>query len=176
MSKNYFIADLHYAHGDISKKFRNIFSSDEEHDNTIHQNIMDCAGKRNQLWLLGDLFFNPSTFTKLDEYAKYFDNVNITLGNHDHKSLAKYAAQFDNVHIFGILKKFGYWVSHAPIHTCELYRAKSLHGHTHNKCVTKLDERAYPLEVYLNDDRYLSVSCEQVDYKPVTLEWIKERL
>lgn len=168
MSTNYFIGDCHFSHNDIHKKFRTNFSSDEEHDNVIYENIMSCAGKRNQLWLLGDIFFKPESFWRLDEFSKYFQNVNYVLGNHCHTSVSKYAAQFDNVHIFGIQSKYGFWISHAPVHPDELRGRTCLHGHTHN--VLMLDSNG---EI---DKRYICVSCEQVDYKPITLEQIKGRI
>lgn len=160
MSNNYLIGDTHYGHGDISQKFRKQFSSDEDHDNTIHENIMCVSGKRNNLYLLGDVFFKQSTFFRLDEYAKYFNTVRIMLGNHDHKQLPTYASQFDNVSCHGVIKRWGYWLSHAPIHPQELYRGYSIHGHVHRNTVP--------------DSRYLNVSCEGVGYKPISLEEVRE--
>lgn len=162
MSANYLIGDTHFGHGDISNKFRTQFLSDEHHDQTIHQNIMNCSGKRNNLYLLGDIFFKQSEFVKLDEYAKYFNTVRIMLGNHDHKTLSKYAAQFDNVSCHGIIKRWGYWLSHAPVYPQELYRGKSIHGHVHANTV--------------EDSRYFNCSCENIDYKPIGLDEIRQKL
>jgi predicted phosphohydrolase len=58
-------------------------------------------------------------------------------------------------------------LTHAPIHPMELeYRfTKNIHGHIHDKVVTKmLDGWEIP------DERYFCVSCEQVDYLPKSLK------
>lgn len=159
MSQNFLIGDTHYGHNGISRKFRTVFSSDEEHDNTIHQNIMDCSGKRNNIFLLGDILFKVGEFWRLDQYAKYYDKVFLCLGNHDHQSLAKYAAQFDNVYVFGIIKKWGFWLSHCPIHPQELYRGWNIHGHVHNNTVP--------------DARYFNACCENLNYKPIDLQRVR---
>lgn len=160
MSKNLILGDCHYGHGDISKKFRTQFSSDKEHDGSIHEAILAASGKRNNLYLLGDIFFKQTTFWRLDEYSKHYQNVHITLGNHDHKLLSRYATQFDNVYCHGITKRWKMWLSHAPIHPQELYRGNSIHGHTHANTVP--------------DARYFNASCENVGYKPITLQEIQE--
>lgn len=159
MSKIYLIGDTHYGHTRINEKFRQQFSSEEDHNETIHQNIMACAGKTNHLWLLGDVVLSEKHFYKLCQYTLYFDTVNITLGNHDHKELAPYCVQH-GIKVHGIVKKWGFWVSHAPIHPQELYRGLCIHGHTHENNVP--------------DDHYFSVSCENVGYKPIKLQDIKD--
>ena len=161
MSAVYFIGDCHFGHNGISNKFRKEFSSDEEHNEVIHQNILSVRGGNNQLWLLGDIFFKQSEFWRLGEYAKAFQNVHITLGNHCHPQTFIEARKYKNVKIWGIVKKYGLWISHAPIHECELYRGKCLHGHTHSKSVGHPD--------------YVCVSCEQVGYTPISLEGVMER-
>jgi calcineurin-like phosphoesterase family protein len=174
MSKHYFIADLHFAHSNIHLKFRKEFSSQEEHNETIHNNIMTTGNKTDCLWLLGDCFFKQTEFWRLSEYAKKFQRVYYILGNHCHPSAWRYAAQHKNISIIGIENRWGFWISHAPIHECELYRGKSIHGHTHNKSVSyELSDRLGNTETII-DDRYFSVSCEQVGYKPISLEDIKD--
>ena len=160
MSQQWFIGDTHYGHNGISEKFRTQFASDEEHNETIHSNLMDCSGKRDSIFILGDVFFKVGQFWRLDVYSKHFEKVFLCLGNHDHASLARYASQFDNVYVFGIIKKYSYWLSHAPVHPQELYRGMNVHGHVHSNTVP--------------DPRYYSVSCENVDYKPVSLVDIRE--
>lgn len=165
MSFNYFIADTHFGHNQISRKFRPKFSSDQEHDETIHDNILSVAGKRNILWILGDTFFNPSVFFRLDFYAKSFMQVNIVLGNHCHKLFPRYALSFSNVQVYGLHKRYGCWLSHAPMHPQELYQSFNVHGHLHNNRVLQADGTI--------DNRYYCVSCEHIDYRPVDLATIK---
>ena len=104
---HYFIADMHFGHNGIHEKFRTEFDSQEHHNNTIHSNIKTCGGANNVLWLLGDTFFKSSEFWRLDEYAKLYQKVNIVLGNHCAHSLPRYALQFKNVNVFGVVQRFG---------------------------------------------------------------------
>ncbi len=161
MSKIYLIADTHFGHNGISKKFRQEFSSDQSHNDVIHNNIMAVSGKRNHLWLLGDICFKEQYFRNLWEYTLYFDSVHVVLGNHEHKSLPDYCVQHD-IRLHGVLKKWGFWLSHAPIHPQELYRGKNIHGHVHRNTVP--------------DPNYFNVSCENIGYRPIALQEVRERM
>ncbi len=175
--KQMFIADTHFGHSNIHKKFRTSFSTQEEHDRTIHENTLSCGGSNNVLWLLGDTFFKASHFWRLEEYAKAYQRVNIVLGNHCASSLPRYALQFKNVNVFGVVQKFGLWLTHVPIPDYELHRGNCIHGHLHNKKI-ELEVNtscAYEEDCYnfIEDSRYFCVSCENVDYKPISLSEIK---
>lgn len=161
MSKIYLISDTHFGHNGISKKFRPEFGSDEEHNETIHDNIMDCCGKRNSLWILGDVCFKVDQFYRLWQYSLSFEQVNVVLGNHEHNSLVEYCVQH-GIKVHGVVKKWRLWLSHAPIHPQELYRGKNIHGHVHRNTVP--------------DPNYFNVSCENLNYKPITLQEIRERM
>ena len=175
MSKHYMIADCHYGHSNIHLKFRKEFSSQEEHNETIHQNIMNAGNKQDCLWLLGDIFFKESEFWRLSAYAKKFQHVYYILGNHCKPSVVRYAMQHKNISIMGVEQRWGLWLTHVPVPDYELYRGNCVHGHLHNKIVTEevLDEDRY-LIGDKPDNRYFCVSCEQVGYKPISLEQIKE--
>jgi calcineurin-like phosphoesterase family protein len=71
-----------------------------------------------------------------------------------------------------MVKYKGIWLTHCPVHESELgYRVnKNIHGHIHEKLVTKdVYEWGYRIDS-IPDERYICVSCEHVDYKPKTLE------
>lgn len=159
MSRNYLIADTHFGHRGISKKFRTEFSSDEEHNETIYENILSCGGKRNSLYLLGDICMDPHQYWRLKEFKKRFQSVTVVLGNHDPASMAGYCLA-NYIPVYGFLKKWGCWLSHCPIHPQELYRGKNIHGHVHTNTV--------------DDKNYYNVSCENVGYKPISLQEIME--
>lgn len=170
-----FIGDTHFNHKRIHVKFRTQFSSDDEHDNFIYNNILEAADTNTSLWLMGDTFFNPKGFWRLEEFRKVYQQVNIVLGNHCHNQLPRYALQFKNVNVFGVQQRYGLWLSHVPVPDYELYRGNCVHGHLHNKIVTEevVDEDRYLLGEK-QDNRYYCVSCEQVDYRPISLAQIKE--
>lgn len=173
---HYFIADMHFGHNGIHEKFRTQFTSQEEHNRTIHNNILSCGGSNNVLWLLGDTFFKASEFWRLDEYAKAYQKVNIVMGNHCDHSLPRYALQFKNVNVFGVVQKFGLWLAHVPVPDYELYRGNCIHGHLHDKRViteTKKEDLYGTVSSKVEDQRYFCVSCENIGYKPISLGAIK---
>ena len=57
MSRVLLISDTHFSHKNICK-FRADFSTPEEHDETIFNNIMKTVNKRDTLWMLGDIAFD----------------------------------------------------------------------------------------------------------------------
>lgn len=160
--KIFFIGDTHKGHVGIAKKFRPEFQTDEDHHRTIHENILECSGKRNHLWLMGDVCFKVSTFVDIAEYSERFGHVNVFLGNHDNLSLWRFCADFNNITVHGIVKRYGLWLSHCPMHPEELFGKTNVHGHCHRKTI--------------QDDRYINVSAEVIDYKPITLEQIRDEI
>jgi len=163
MSKVWYISDCHFGHKNILK-YRPEFSSIEEHDGTIMDNILSVVTKRDTLIMLGDMFF---TAEELQDKGNILRKVpgwaHLVLGNHDTDN-AKRAdnvgnmwGMFDSVH--GITTRNGFWLTHAPIHPVELRGKKNIHGHVHRGT--------------LDDERYINVSCENVNYKPISLDDIR---
>ena len=167
MSRVYAIADPHLGHKNICK-FRTQFSSVEEHDEFIVNNILATCGKRGTLYILGDAFFTEESLKYLRIMKANIGQVHLVLGNHcthspaSQKLIRTMLAEdlIDNIH--GLVKYKGIWLSHAPIHESELRGKFNVYGHSHTASI--------------DDDRYLCVSCEQVDYKPVNFQAIKEKL
>lgn len=159
MSKNYLIADTHFGHNKISQKWRKEFSSDEEHNETIYENILNCGGKRNNLYLLGDICMDRTQFYRLNVFRNNFQSVTLILGNHDPQSISWFCGAH-GISVHGFLKKWGLWLSHCPIHPQELFRGKNVHGHVHTNTIP--------------DRNYYNVSCENVGYKPISQQEIME--
>lgn len=177
-----FIADMHFGHSNIHEKFRTQFSSQEEHDSTIHNNILEAGDKTKVLWILGDSFFKEREFWRLDEYRNKYQRVNIVLGNHCHTGLPRYIFRtdkggqpvFNNVNVFGSIVKFGFWLSHVPVPDYELRRGMNICGHMHNRGINR---KVFEYGNYVGDEddaRYFCVSCENIDYRPISLQKIKE--
>ena len=98
------------------------------------------------------------------DYLDHLDRIkcqkHLVIGNHcaeryDQKLLY---AKFNKV--YGLKKKYGAWLTHAPIHPDELRGKFCIHGHTHNHLI--------------DDSRYINVCPEHHDYMPVNLKDIKE--
>lgn len=166
----WFLGDTHVMHKKIVAPRG--FQTQDEHDNAVAKSIVDTVGKRDSLYLLGDICFgSPETFYALllkHLSIKYgctvrtlnFD-VKVTQGNHDSSAMLdycqsigfinKYASLFE--HRFESIKLVS---SHVPIHPDCLDRWKfNVHGHSHDKTI--------------NDPRYKCVSWEQYR-RPVSLK------
>lgn len=166
MSRVFHISDAHFGHKNILN-FRKIFSSIEEHDETIMQNILSSCGKRDTLWMHGDMFFTGESINKLEEICKYVGHVRLILGNHDVERMSSDRRRMGlekilstGAGVFSLATKGGFWLTHAPIHPDELRGKFCCHGHVH--------------DATLSDYRYINVSCENINYKPVERKTIDQ--
>jgi len=109
MNNVFFIGDLHFGHNNIWK-FRNKLglSSEEEHREFLIQMWNSKVGKRDVVWILGDVAFNQRV---LPDLKRLRGQKSLVHGNHDLNAgiLAPYFNK-----IVGLTKYKGYWLSHAP--------------------------------------------------------------
>lgn len=157
MSAVYLVGDTHFGHKGVTR-FRPEFSSDEEHNDIILDNILSNTSKRDVLWMMGDNAFSLSAIEKyIRPIYDYVGHLYIVLGNHDYdRDCSIWAEVSDKV--YGITKRNKIWFSHAPMHSCELYGKPNIHGHMHRNSV--------------GSDWYRCVSMEQIDWKPIKLQTI----
>lgn len=159
MSNVFFISDLHLGHKKILE-----FSPDrggtnvEEHSEWLVQNWNSVVGKKDIVWVLGDVCFNK-------EHLKYLDMMkgikHLALGNHDEFPISVYQKYFHK--IVGITKYKGFWLSHAPVHENELRGKTNIHGHVHHKYI-----KIGTSDIY--DPRYINVCVEAIEGIPISLE------
>ena len=155
MSKVWVCADLHLGHKNITK-FRQQFATAEEHHKTVMENFLTTVGKRDKVFLLGDIVFKDG-----GKYAEILStlsaNIILVKGNHD-------AMDFYADSVQGLMSYKGAWLSHAPIHEQELdYRKQfNIHGHLHGS--------------FINDPRYFNVSLEHTNYRPILMTDVLEQL
>ena len=170
----YFISDTHFGHKNIHEKFRQCFSSVEEHDNVITDNILSECGKRDTLWILGDVVIHRDSIGFLKKICDSVEYVRVILGNHDGEYGRKNnptAAELLEAGVTSCHGAFAYkdaWLTHIPIHPREFYRKPiNIHGHIHDDAVTTASSTAI-------DRRYFNASCEAVGYRPIEFTKIKE--
>lgn len=160
MSRVFYIADLHLGHENMAIKRG--FKNSEEHDNYIIERWNSVIHKRDTVWVLGDLTMeSPSHYYMLDKLKGI---KNAVLGNHD---LPQYIPELQKHvnKICGMIRHKGMFLTHCPIHPMELENRVpiNMHGHLHEHIVTTTD--CVSGEKY-KDNRYICVSCEQVEYTP----------
>lgn len=155
MGNIFVISDLHFGHRNMA--IRRGFSSAEEHDQHIITQWNKTVTKRDTIWILGDISMERST-----EYHKLSllkGIKKIVLGNHDMCKPSHNVELLKHVNsVCGAVTdtKKGYIFTHIPIHPNEFYRFKvNIHGHVH--------------ENTLEDNRYINVCCEVIDYTPQLL-------
>jgi calcineurin-like phosphoesterase family protein len=153
MSKAYVYGDLHFGHENMAKKRG--FETIEDHDNHIIKKWNSVVTKRDKVYLLGDITMEKANYTIL---KKLNGNKVVIGGNHDKpghvKELLKYVSG-----VAGAIKYKGFIMTHIPIHKSELHRFRgNIHAHVHEKI--------------LKHKRYICVSAEAIDYKPLEIKTI----
>jgi len=159
LSNVWFISDLHWLHKNVCK-FRTQFSTEEEHRLTLKENILSVIKKRDTLWILGDSVFSEEGLQDLRDIKC---TKKLIIGNHcgQHmKDLWKLYKCFDSVH--GLVKKYGCWLTHAPIHPDELRGKWCVHGHTHSHII--------------DDARYINICPEHHNFMPRDLKWLRDTM
>lgn len=98
------------------------------------------------------------------------------MGNHDSYPTAEYLKYFEKLYgAIGVGKDF--LLTHIPVQVSQFERWKyNIHGHLHtNKImirthnITTGDTGSEP------DERYINVSCEQINLTPISIEDLKAR-
>lgn len=92
---DFFSSDLHLDHKNILEYANRPFSSIEEHDSVIIENINKKVGKQDRLFILGDF-----TFTKHKKYRAMITCPQVILiyGNHDNISKREALSVFQGAH------------------------------------------------------------------------------
>ena len=154
MNRIFVIADTHFSHKKVTE-FRP-FKTVEGHDKFLVESWNSVVKKDDTVWHLGDVYLGGrdrhTILASLNGIKK------LVMGNHDSYPLEIYSKYFSR--IFGAAELGGCILTHVPVHPYQLeFRfRKNIHGHMHSK--------------KLNDPRYVCVSVEQTNYRPVLLNEI----
>lgn len=187
---NYYIGDCHFGHENILKhdgqNGGRKFSSIEEHDNLIIENINKVVTPQDNLFFLGDV-----SWYKPDKIAELIEQINcknryLLRGNHD--SWAKDGRckkLFQGIYDMKQIEDNGrqVFLCHFPIMMWQgQHRGTTLiYAHLHNTAeerdyqefVKELDERIKIRDGFrYKPVRAYNVGCMLWDYKPVTLDEI----
>lgn len=152
-----FISDLHFGHewAYLSRGFSDIYSHDEhiiaEWNKVVH--------KKDTTFILGDLTMeNKNHLYRLDALL---GRKILIGGNHDKRKDFQEISNYVES-IVGCMKYKNFMLTHIPIHPSQLTKLYgNIHGHIHSD--------------QINDNRYINVCCEIVNFVPQTLEQLIER-
>jgi calcineurin-like phosphoesterase family protein len=133
MANTWFWSDLHLGHTWVSG-LRG-FDTVEKHDSHLLDTLFDTVGKKDRLWLLGDVVWSRGALDIfLNRTAEM--NISIVLGNHDVRYENAFALSPHKV--YGAIKQYGFMMTHIPIHPQEMHRVTgNIHGHIHKDAATK---------------------------------------
>jgi calcineurin-like phosphoesterase family protein len=183
----FFTSDTHFSHSNIcsaTTKWKDAgntvrkFSSLEEMNRTIVNNINAVVGEDDILFHLGDWSFGG--FEQIQKLRSQLvcKNIHIILGNHDHhiqNDKDGVQSLFSSVHLFiphllikrekegskGMMERFGFCIFHYPIASwIDMNQGViHLHGHVH-----------LPKHLRLGEGRSLDVGMDGNDMKPYSLD------
>ncbi|RDE25161.1 serine/threonine protein phosphatase [Motiliproteus coralliicola] len=155
----HFISDLHLGHKKILQ-FSNQWrggTTIQEHDDWIVTQWNKTIGKRDPVYVLGDVAFTREGLQRVKELnGQKF----LIMGNHDFAQIHEYEDVGFRI-LGGIVKYKGFWLSHAPIHPNELRGCANIHGHVHSESI--------------DDSRYINVCVEPLGGVPLSIHEISRR-
>ena len=155
------ISDLHLGHDNIiayeNRPFINIF----EMESAIKKNWASCVTKVDKVFILGDVAIHKSK-QQVKEYIEGLPGYKtLIMGNHDlcHSVSWWHDVGFDAVSPYPIILDDFYMLSHKPLYLNSSMPYVNIHGHIHSKKI--------------EGAKYVNVSVEQIEYKPVSFDEIK---
>lgn len=170
MTKTFVTADLHFGHRGVCRFLRDDGSplrpwdDTDEMDAALVNNWNEVVAPEDRVYVLGDLCINRRA---LPTIARCVGRKVLVKGNHDIFKLKEYAEYFDDIRAYEVKPKSKIIMSHIPIHPESMKEGwLNIHGHLHYQAVR------HPLYQGLPDTRYLCVSVERTNYKPVNLQEI----
>ena len=176
MSKTFFISDTHFGHYNAACVFTRDdgtplrgFKSVEEMDEHMISKWNSVVSPKDRVYHVGDFCMNRKY---LKTYNRLNGRIAVILGNHDIWKLEDYK-QFQNIdQLCGVrmFPKLGWVVTHVPIHDRQLQGrwTHNIHGHLHYQRVVDKHGKI--------DLRYFNVSVECINYTPIDLEDLENRL
>ena len=183
----FFISDTHFGHKKMVEGFDNSihvnsgkrpFETIEEHDETLVKNWNSVVKPNDTVYHLGDAFVGGDiSDDQLSLWARLNGRINYAPGNHCTWNKIQRLAPFCNKVQASYEFRGSVILQHIPVHPSELSsetggRFKlNIHGHLHRDLVMKSGHLSAQ-----QDERYVNVSCEQINYTPISWDEIKQRV
>jgi len=165
----WFISDTHLSHRKCWETFKRpdgsplrSFSSTEEMDETIIQNINKVVKWNDTLIHLGDVVINKKALHLVHRFG--VKDLRLVRGNHDIFDMQEYIdVGFKEIYGVYVIPKVRMIFSHIPLHYDSLDRwHQNIHGHLHFGTVKNKYQKPHL--------KYRNISVEMTDYKPIQYE------
>lgn len=151
------IADTHFNHEKIIDYCDRPFSTVEEMNKYIISKWNSVVNSNDIVYHLGDFALHSNKEVVTNLVNELNGSIILIRGNHDRFGKQKYL-ECGFLAVYKSLVIDNYILSHRPEPLGELNDyVTNIHGHIHN------------YEQDLDEDKYINVSCEVIDYKPI---WI----
>ncbi len=162
MTQVWFSSDLHLGHAKIIQYCNRPFADVSEMDRILIDNINTRVDQEDELFILGDFAFGNQSKAYLDKI--YCKNIHLILGNHDKQQSLAYGWKSIQPYLELVVDKQFIVLCHYKfaVYNKSHHGAINLFGHSHNN-----------LE---GNSQQLDIGVDCWDYKPVTLQEIKQRL
>lgn len=174
MKDIFFISDTHFGHANalIFKRKDGTplrsFSCVEEMDEHMVEKWNSVVKPHDRVYHCGDVVINKKSLNILHRLN---GKKVLIMGNHDIFGHAAYLEHFEDIRAYKVMPKEGIIASHIPVHTDSLYRfPTNIHGHLHAEKVPDLTN------LHKADSRYVNVSVESINYTPLHLDEILQRM
>ena len=160
----FLVADTHFGHAGVCQflnkdgsKLRP-WNDPAEMDEELVKRWNETVGPKDKVYHLGDVVINRRALTTLSRLNG--DKVLIK-GNHDIFRLEEYTKYFRDIRGYHVMDNM--ILSHIPVHPDSKGRfGANIHGHLHSR--------------KLEDSWYFCVSVEQIDFKPIAFDVVKQML
>lgn len=185
MMERFVISDTHFGHENAVSKFKRPdgsplrdFASAEECDEAMVERWNEVVKENDTVYHLGDVVIGRRYLPTV----KRLNGRKILIrGNHDlFKDKDYYEVGFESlrgVHVT-MGKRGARWImTHVPIHPDSIARFRvNVHGHTHANQVMRRCEFPEQRHTMEPDPRYLCVSVEHTDFRPLHFDEVEERI
>jgi calcineurin-like phosphoesterase family protein len=174
MANVWLTSDTHFGHFGVCKFVRSDgtklrpWDNPDEMDEYMVKAWNDTVRPKDKIYHLGDVVINRRALKTL---ARLNGEKVLIRGNHDIFKLEDYTPYFKDIRGCHVMS--GIILTHIPVHESNLYRfGCNVHGHTHSNRIMKRDSNGN--EVI--DERYFCVCVEQTEFKPISLETVKQKI
>lgn len=150
------ISDTHFGHRNIIGYCNRPFADENEMNEAMIERWNSVVKDGDIVYHLGDVYFGEQGRI----LHKLKGRKRLVIGNHDVGKDQYLLQNFNKIMAWRMFPEYGLLLTHVPVHPNSLFKvSKNVHGHIHNQLI--------------DDERYVNVSVEQINYTPVHIETLK---